>query len=188
MNNPLLLIIRLAFSLYIYCIILRALFEWIRIDSQNPLAQYVYRLTTPTLKYIKKVLPSRIYAKAGIILLLGIAELAKLYVVSILYGAWPNFISLLGWAFFDLIQQLITLYTYILFIQIVFSYLIAHKQNPMSYLVYVLTYRPLKAIRRFVPTIKGFDLSPLVAILIIQLINAFIVGPLSNMLMLQALS
>jgi len=188
MNNPLITIVRLLFSLYIYCVILRVFFEWLHADRNNSLTLSITRLTQPPLTYLNKFLPSAISIKVRVIILLVILELMKLLVVSILYKLWPSILGLLGWATFDLLYQLATLYIYILFIQVIFSWLMPKQPTPISYIVYTLTYRILKEIRRVIPTIKGFDFSPVVAILLIQLISSFVINPLGHKLMQIALS
>ena len=188
MNNPLITIIRLLFSLYIYCVFLRILFEWVRADRNNILTLSITRLTQPPLTYLGKFLPSAMPIKIQAIILIVVLELLKLFIVSMLYRLWPNFFGLLGWTIVDLVYQLITLYIYVFFIQIIFSWLMPKSATPISYIVYTLTYRILKIIRRFVPTIKGFDLSPAVAILLLQLCSSFVVNPLNQKFLQIALS
>jgi YggT family protein len=185
--NPLILIIRLIFSLYIYCIILHILFEQIKLDHKNPLFRSIAKITNPALVYIKKFLPKSLSPKVGLLILLTVSVLAKLLVISLLGGLWPNLWGLIGWAFFDCLAQLITLYTYLFFIQIIFSWLMPHQSSLISYAIYALTYPVLIKFRHYIPMIKGFDLSPLIAIIVSQLINSFIVNPLNQTLMQWAL-
>jgi YggT family protein len=159
-----------------------------RIDQRNTITQVITRITQPPLAYIGKILPSAIPTHIRVFILLVVVELIKLLAISLLYALWPNIIGLFGWAAVDLLNRFATLYIYILFMHVLFSWLMPKHPSPISYMVYTLTYRLLTNIRRFVPTIKGFDLSPLIAILLIQVMISFIFNPLTNTLMQWTLS
>jgi YggT family protein len=158
-----------------------------RVDKQNTLVQTITRLTQTPLTYISKFLPSALSTTIHVLIFLFITEFIKVLTISLLYAIWPNFIGLLGWAMVDLLQQFLATYIYILFIQVIFSWLIPTQPTPISYMVYTLTYRVLNVIKKFIPIIKGFDFSPLIAILLIQLTSTFLLNPLNNTLMQWAL-
>ena len=72
-----------------------------------------------------------------------------------------------------LIVWLFRLYTLLLLLRIIFSWLKVDSEDyPVVNLVYRLTEPPLESIRRVVDTRKkGYDLSPLLAILLIWLLT-----------------
>jgi len=72
-----------------------------------------------------------------------------------------------------LIVLLFRIYTIILLLRVILSWLkISREDYPPVKLVYRLTEPPLESIRRLIDTRKsGFDLSPLLAILIIWLLT-----------------
>jgi YggT family protein len=182
MNNLLILLVRLVFSLYIYCIILDILFQLTHIERKSPIIRYIETITRPALKYIQKVMPSAVHSRAIYVLLI-LALCVKLFLISILYGFFPNIIGIFGWAALDLSQQLVKLYTYLLFMQLVFTSLMSSQPSPVSYLTYTLTYPILSKIKGFIPTIKSFDISPIVAIVILQLISHFLINPFISIIM-----
>ena len=77
------------------------------------------------------------------------------------------------YAVFELLDSLISLYLWCLFIFVILSWLInfgiVNTQNRFIYLVmdflYKITEPPLRPIRRFVPNFGGIDISPIILVL-----------------------
>ena len=76
------------------------------------------------------------------------------------------------YAVFELLDSLISLYLWCLFIFVILSWLInfgiVNTQNRFIYLVmdflYKITEPPLRPIRRFVPNFGGIDISPIILV------------------------
>lgn len=89
----------------------------------------------------------------------------------------------------DLINTVIWLYTLVLIVHVVLSWLTAfnvvNTRHPLVNGIGQMTYRlcepVLRKIRRFLPSLGGLDLSPIVLILLLQfarnLINEYIILP-----------
>ena len=56
--SPLMLIINTLFDLYILLVLLRFLLQWLRADFYNPVSQFVVRVTTPPLRFLRRFIPS----------------------------------------------------------------------------------------------------------------------------------
>ena len=89
---------------------------------------------------------------------------------------------------FGLIGTVFEIYIIIVVLRVLFDWLISFEvlpaHNPMvsrfTDLFYQLTEPVLEKIRRFVPLIAGFDLSPLVLILALGFLRNFILGDVQN--------
>ena len=85
--------------------------------------------------------------------------------------------SLLG-----LISAVIEIYTWVIFIQVILSWLIAFKvintQNQFVYalgnMFYRLTEPALQPIRRFLPNLGGMDISPVVLLLMLYFLRSLL--------------
>lgn len=85
-------------------------------------------------------------------------------------------------AIFDLINTVIFLYTIVLVVHVVLSWLTAfnvvNSRHPVVNAIGRITYQlcepVLKRIRRFLPNLGGLDLSPIVLILILQFVNTLL--------------
>ena len=70
----------------------------------------------------------------------------------------------------DLIGTIAGLYVFVLLGRVICSWVNADPYNPIVRFLYVATDPVLDFIRRFIPPIAGLDLSPLIAILAVQIL------------------
>ena len=82
-------------------------------------------------------------------------------------------------SFAKLLDTLITVYSFIILISALLSFVRPDPYSPIVQILYRLTNPVYAFVRRYVPTIiNGIDLAPLVVILILYVIRLFIVNPL----------
>jgi YggT family protein len=94
-------------------------------------------------------------------------------------------------ALIQLVDTVIQIYTWIIILYVVLSWLIAfnvvNTRNRFVYMVadglFRLTDPVLKPIRRIIPAVGGFDLSPVVAILLLFFIRNLIVVDIASRVM-----
>ena len=93
------------------------------------------------------------------------------------------------YAFANLLNTVISLYIWCLFIYVILGWLInfgvINTQNRIVYLVMDFLYRitdpALRPIRRFVPNLGGIDISPILLVLVLIFIRDFVVVDLIRM-------
>lgn len=78
-------------------------------------------------------------------------------------------------------------YIIILLLRLILQKLGANWFNPLSQFIIQLTEKPLKPLRKFVPGVKGFDLSILLLAIIVQLVEVILLwmlqfGPIPNII------
>jgi YggT family protein len=89
----------------------------------------------------------------------------------------------------NLLNTVISLYIWCLFIFVILGWLVnfgvINTQNRFVYLVmdflYKITEPPLRPIRRFVPNLGGIDISPILLVLVLIFIRDFVVVDLVRM-------
>ena len=87
------------------------------------------------------------------------------------------------YALFQLVDTIISIYIWIIIIQVILSWLVAFKVvNTGNRVIYVigdalfrLTEPVMRPVRKLIPAIGGFDLSPVVVILLLVFIRNLIV-------------
>jgi len=72
---------------------------------------------------------------------------------------------------FAIIHLLLDLYSLVLFIAVVLSWVNLSPDNPLVRLVRQLTEPVLAPLRRVLPSAGGFDFSPIVALLLVRLLQ-----------------
>lgn len=158
------------FSFYIVVVMLRMLFALVRADFYNPLSQFVVTLTNPPLRILRRFIPSvgRVDS-ASIVLMVGL-ELAQIYLMGLLQGFVPSPLLAIVVAVRNLLILLIYIYIGAIIVQAVMSWFAAAGRgyNPVMSLLDRLTRPLLEPIQRVVPPIGMVDLSPLIALLLLN--------------------
>ncbi|MDH5559485.1 MAG: YggT family protein [Deltaproteobacteria bacterium] len=83
----------------------------------------------------------------------------------------------------DILKFALTLLTYAIIIRAVLTWFIPSTDNYLSRVLYKVTEPILASIRGFLPTVGMFDLSPIVAILAIQVLQNFVLDYIAKILL-----
>jgi len=167
-TNALIYLISTLFNLYMGAVLLRIVLQWVRADFYNPISQLVWKVTQPVLAPVARVLPR--FRKLDIAASLLLLILAVIY-VQIIASLWSLDIGLLAtlwYAVLKIIALGISIYTASIIIYAILSWFGPGLSNPAANILYSINEPLLRPIRRVVPPLSGLDLSPLVAILVLQ--------------------
>lgn len=177
-TNPIIFLIRVVFEFYLLAIMLRFLLQWLRADFYNPVSQFIVKITNPPLIPLRKVIPGfGGIDLAALILMLAVAML-KIWLIIILSGFLPSVPMLLARSLADLIELFLNIYFVSIIIQVVLSWVAPHQYNPVTILIHQINEPLLQPLRRILPPMGGFDFSPLIAIVLIQLSRMILLPPL----------
>jgi len=91
---------------------------------------------------------------------------------------WVIFI----WSISEIIVQVINVLTYSIFISIILSWINPGVQNPITELLYKITEPILAPCQRLIPPMGGLDLSPMVALLGLQVLKMLLIPPLQALM------
>lgn len=157
--------------------LLRFAMQWRRISFANPLGGFTLKLTNWAVLPLRRVIPG-----------LGGLDWASLAAVFLLFLLYYAFLVAIGWslflcvtfcpkpsgalilwlAFLMLTRAAIHLCVALILLEVLFSWINPH--HPLAQPLRALTGGFLAPIRRLIPPISGIDLSPLVALLILQIL------------------
>lgn len=170
LQNIAIFLISTVFSLYIGAVLLRFLLALVRADFYNPLSQFLVKITNPVLVPLRRFIPpiSKVDT-ASIVLAFALKLIAVILLMSI-QGVEVGFISIILAVIADLVRTVVWIFMIALIIQAIMSWVGNSYGNPMSSLLDSLTAPVLEPIRKIVPLIGMVDLSPLVAILLLQVV------------------
>ena len=172
-------LISLSFGLIIYSLWSRIALRYFRVSPLTELGRLIAMITNPLVRPLHLLLrqeykPGQKYDWIAFIVLVC-AEMFKIICLSFLafYALMPlPFILLYTLA--DLIIQACNLLFYAILIRVIMSYVNPHWQNPFADLLGLITAPLLKQGRRIIPVVAGFDFSPMVIILLLEIITLFI--------------
>lgn len=188
--SPLMLIINTLFDLYILLVLLRFLLQVLRADFYNPVSQFIVKLTTPPLRILRRIIPSVAGQDAASIVLCLILIYAKFLVMRLLsipavqiggviapIGT-ASYGGLLVYCIADLIALWLTVMLIAVIIKVILGWINPGHYNPVIGLVDKIAEPVLGPIRKLLPPLGGFDLSPLFASLLILVAKMLIVPPI----------
>ncbi len=170
------LLLETAASLLTFCLLLRALMQWVRIHPSNPLSPFIFSMTDWLVKPLRKGVPgyggidwASIF---GAFVVSFVLHIILVLVTVGLGNGGPGVGSLITLtipiAIFWVLRNVAYLLMGIVLIQVILSWV-----NPFFFFFSILNElsRPfLEPLRRVLPTVGNVDLSPLAFFLILQII------------------
>ena len=177
-TNPIVFLIDILFTLYMGIVALRIIMQWAQWEYHNPLVQFIIRVTQAPVKQLRKfIAPIGKWDTATIVLLFLLAAL-KLLLIGLFQAFSINGLSFLLLVVAEVFSLFITLFSASIIIQAILSWISpANSYNPVVPLISRMNSPILRPIRQTVPLVGGIDISPLVALVGLQIL-AMLVLPL----------
>ncbi len=173
-TNPLEFLISTLFSLYILAVMLRFLLGMVRADFYNPISQFLVKITNPLLVPLRKIIPGAGKVDVAAIILMLVLQLIMLAIIVALRGVTPPLLTLLLAAIGELVILAINIFLFAIIVQVIISWVNPGSYNPVNGLLNSLTSPVMRPIQRLLPPMSGIDLSPLFALIGLQVLKMLI--------------
>ena len=191
-TSPLTLIVTTLFDLYILLVLLRFMLQMFRANFHNPVSQFIVKVTSPPLKYLRRAIPSIAgqdvaaivlclvvtYVKFGLLRLLD-AEAVQINNMTAYIGG-VSYLGLLIYSIADLISLFFGIFLIAILIQVVLSWINPGSYNPVLSLIDTLATPALRPFQKLIPPIGGLDISPLFAMLAIVILKMLLIPPIMS--------
>lgn len=181
LDNAGLYLTKIVFDFYILIVIFRFLLESVNADSYNPVSQFVIQVTRYPLRQLNRIMPRFGHINTATILWIIALEIIKLVCLMLIIRTTPHIGGLIVWALGGLLNQILTLYFYLVLFQVILSWIVPMYKTFIAYILYKLTEPLLLPARRIIPPIAGIDISPILAIFILQIMTILIASPLTRL-------
>jgi YggT family protein len=167
------LIIEVFFGLYILAVLLRFLFQLVRADFYNPISQFLVALTNPLLKPLRRVIPGMYGIDVASLVLLIALKGLEVFLIFSLGGYALEPLPVIIAAVVDLLRLTINIFFYAILLRVILSWFMPYgmRQNPAGDLLVSLTEPLMRPARRLIPPVGGLDLSPIVVLVALQLLQ-----------------
>ena len=174
-SQPILFLIEVLFGLYMGIVALRIIMQWAHWEYHNPIVQLIIRATQVPVKLLRRFIsPLGRWDSATIVLLLALAVL-KLLLMALLIPNLFNLLIIFRLALADIFSLFITLFCASIIVQVILSWVQPHNSHsPITPLLSRMNSPLLRPIRQRLPDMSGLDLSPLIALLGLQLLNMLV--------------
>jgi YggT family protein len=169
------------FGLYISAVLLRLLFQIVRADFYNPLCQAIVTVTNPVLRPLRRYIPALAGIDSASVLLIVVLQLVNTWLVALVVGVSPKFGGLLVVAVAEIVNKTIWIFMGAVIAQFVLSWVAPGGYNPVIGVINALSEPLLGPARRILPPLGGrLDLSPMVVMIVLQLLLLLAVAPLRD--------
>ena len=178
LTDPLVFLVRTLFGLYIAVVLIRFLLQWARADFYNPISQFVVRVTAPVLRPLRQIIPGYGGMDLASMVLAWALKAVELAVIAGLLGHGGPLLGALAWAVPALLELVIDLFLFAILIRVILSWVNPDPYNPAVALLDRLTDPVLSPAQRLLPPIGGIDLSPMLVMVGLVLLQMLLVPPL----------
>lgn len=184
MQNPLdnaaYFLVSTLFDIYIFVLVIRLILVWVRANYFNPVSQVIIKLTNPLVIPLRRILPNVANIELSTLVLTFIFELIKYFLLGVVALGIPKVIGLPVLAVADMLKILLNIFFYAIFLQAILSW-VQPGYSPMSQVLSQITSPIMRPIHRLIPPVAGFDLSPIPALIGLQLLIILLVSPLFSL-------
>jgi len=182
LTQPAVFLVQVLFGLYATLVVLRFLLQLTRADFYNPISQFIVKATRPLLNPLRRVIPgvSGIDLASLVLawLVITIEQLAILGLAGA--GFQPAAAALL--AIPEMISLIINIFLFAILIQVIMSWVNPGGYNPAIGLIHALTEPLLAPVRRRMPDVGGLDLSPMIVMIGLVVLEMLLVPPIKELL------
>ena len=177
-TNPLVFLVQTLFGLYITIVVIRFLLQWAGADFYNPLSQFIVKATSPLLRPLRRVVPGYRGLDVASLVLAWLLKSVELMILAPLFGLGLQFIGPFAWAVPDLVGLVISIFLFMVLIRVVLSWVNPDPYNPAVAILTRLTDPLLLPAQRILPPMGGIDLSPMLVMIALVLLQMLLIPPL----------
>jgi len=172
-------------SLYLLIVLLRFVLQLVRANFYNPLCQFAVRATQPLLKPLRRIIPSLFGLDMSSLVLAIIVQLALMALTLLLtYGTTGNPLQLLIWSIIGVTALFLKIFFFALIISVILSWVAPGSHNPGAELVNQICEPALAPFRKILPSMGGLDISPILAFMVLKLLDMLVINNLAAMTMM----
>lgn len=162
------LLVDVVAGFFVYTLLARFHFQWLRVPFRNPLGAFIVAVTGWMVVPARRVIPSLAGFDLASLVLAFAFQSAAIWALATIAGVEPEPGRLAALAGVYLLRYSLHILVFAIIVQAVLSWV--NPYNEMAGIFNAVTRPFLAPIRRFVPVMGGLDLSPLVLLVILQLL------------------
>ena len=174
--SALVFIVNALTSLYLLVLLLRFWLPWLRADFRNPLAQGILKLTSPVIIPLRRIVPSFGRLDTATVLVAFAVQYLSILLILLIFGTSATYSVIATTAIVKLVILSVNLFMFAIFIRIILSWISPGQHNPATAIIATLTEPLLGPVRRLIPSLGGFDISPIFVIIGLGALSRVLMG------------
>ncbi|WP_440063257.1 YggT family protein [Pseudomonas syringae] len=182
LNTAAIYVLQTLGSLYLLIVLLRFVLQLVRANFYNPLCQFIVRATQPLLKPLRRIIPSLFGLDMSSLVLAIIVQMILMALTLLLmFGTTGDPLHLLLWSIISVTALFLKIFFFALIISVILSWVAPGSHNPGAELVNHICEPALAPFRKIVPNLGGLDISPILAFLVLKLLDMLVINNLAAM-------
>ena len=171
-----LLLVNALAGFFLFVVLLRFVLQAARADFYNPISQFVVKATNPLIVPLRKMIPGLGGFDWAAIVLMIIVQIIAISLSLLIAGYGLPWASIASWAVLGVGGMFLKLYFWGLLIMIIASWLAPQSYNPALLLLRQIMEPVMAPIRKLLPDMGGFDLSPIILFLVINVFEIILIS------------
>ena len=155
-------------SFFVFLLLARFHFQWLRVPFRNPVGEFVLATTSWMVMPVRRFVPGLAGLDLSTLLLAWAIQALGMWIEAAIRGVEPGLVGLVLVAFLDLVRYSLYILVGAVIIEVVFSWI--NPGTPVAPVLAAVTRPFLRPLRRYVPPVGQFDLTPLVLVVLIQVV------------------
>lgn len=178
--NGAIFLVNVFFDFLLMFLMLRFILAYARADYFNPITRFIIIITKRIVEPLRRLIPNYKNIEISTLVLLVALDAIKFLLLGfLLYGHIKSPLGLFILSFFDTFKLLINVFFFAIFANVIISW-IQQSYSPAGQFFNKLTAPILMPFQRIIPPIGGFDISPIPALIVLQLLIITLVSPMLN--------
>ncbi len=166
------LIIDTVSGLYLLIILMRFCLQLARADFYNPISQFVVKATNPLLVPIRRVVPGLGGVDIASLVLAVLFQFVVLALkILVLSSGFPDVLALAYVSLLMVCGMLLKIYFWSLLIVIIASWIAPGSSHPVLVLLNQVIAPLMRPFQKLLPPVGGFDLSPILVLMVLQVLE-----------------
>lgn len=161
-------LVETVFGFFVLLLLARFHFQWLRVPFRNPVGEFVLATTGWMVMPARRVIPGLAGLDLATLLLAWTLQSLCVWAIAAMRGVDPSLVDIVLRAALDLLRYSLYLLVFAILVQVIFSWI--NPYAPMAPVFNAMTAPFLRPLRRFIPPLGGIDLTPLVLLVIIQIV------------------
>ncbi|MFY0700572.1 MAG: YggT family protein [Bermanella sp.] len=171
-----LLLVNAAAGFFLFIVLLRFLLQAVKADFYNPISQFVVKASNPLIIPLRKVIPGFAGFDWAAIALLIIVQIMAISLSLLIAGYGLPWANIAVWALLGTSGLFLKLYFWGLLIMVISSWLAPQSGNPALLLLRQILEPVMAPIRKLLPDMGGFDISPIILFLTINVFEILLIS------------
>lgn len=167
------------FDIYLFILVIRLILAWVGANYFDPITQFIIKLTDPIIKPLRRLIPNVQRLEISTLLVIVIVEVAKFSSLALLDSGLFNIAGITLLAIGDTLRLILQTLFFAILLQVILSWI--QPNSNANYLLMQFTSPIMRPLHRIIPNVGGFDITPIPALILLQLLQIILAAPLIAM-------